>query len=58
MDVRKAFERCASLGEALQVGFAAVPVWNVVEVVHQDELTLDVVMQAEAGGPAIVLDCT
>jgi len=31
---------------------------SIVEVVHQDEYTLDVILQATPGGPAVVLDCT
>jgi hypothetical protein len=55
---QRAFERCGTLAEALQTGFALRPPWQVVDVVVQDEFTHDVVMQATPDGPAVVLVCT
>ena len=53
-EAQRAFERCGTLADVLKVRSG----WEVVEVIVQDEYTHDVVLQAVAGGPAIVLDCT
>lgn len=50
------FARCDTLAAAITRGLALG--WNVVEVIHQDEFTLDVVLLADPGGPAVVLDTT
>jgi hypothetical protein len=52
------FRRCATLGDAITTGLRLAPPWSIVEVVQQDEYTLDVVLQGDPDGPAIVLDCT
>ena len=55
---QRTFGRCDTLAAAIQTGFAQRPPWNVVEVVNQDEFTLDLILQAAPDGPAVVLDCT
>jgi hypothetical protein len=55
---QRLFGRCDTLATAIQVGFAQRPPWSVVDVINQDEFTLDVILQATPDGPAIVLDCT
>ena len=50
--------KCGTLAEAITAGLRMAPTWAIVDVIQQDEFTLDVVMQAEPDGPAIVLDCT
>jgi hypothetical protein len=58
MDPAAWFRSCASLGDAILRGIALRPAWAVVDVIHQDEYTLDVILQATPDGPAVVLDCT
>jgi hypothetical protein len=55
---RAAFATVGSLARAITVGLGLRPAWSVVDVVVQDEYTHDVVLQAAADGPALVLDCT
>lgn len=55
---RDALAACGSLADALRVGRELTPAWAVVDVVIQDEFTHDVIFEAGAGGPALVLDCT
>ena len=59
-ELAKRFRGCATLGDAIVIGLAQRPVWSVVDVIHQDEYTLDIVMVADGApdGPAIVLDST
>lgn len=58
MDPVALFRPCASLSDAILRGLTLRPTWSVVEVIHQDEYTLDVILQAAPDGPAVVLDCT
>jgi hypothetical protein len=53
-----AFQRCATLSDAIVVGLAQRPELIVIEVVVQDEFTHDVIFGVPGGGPVIVLDCT
>jgi hypothetical protein len=46
------------LASAIRIGLVAVPAWEVVDVVIQDEFTHDVVMTAPGVDAALVLDCT
>ncbi len=57
-DARARFAACGTLAEAIVAGLRLSPPWAVTDVVVQDEYTHDLVFQTDAGGPAIVLDCT
>ena len=57
-DLRARFAAAGSLATAIRIGLAEKPAWQVVDVVVQDEFTHDVIFESNAGGPAIVLDCT
>ena len=56
--MKRTFERCGTLAEAIVAGLRQTPEWKVVEVIVQDEYTHDVILQGVPDGPAIVLDCT
>ncbi len=56
--IRATFAACGTLAEAIVAGLRLTPPWSVVDVVVQDEFTHDVVMAADAGAAALVLDCT
>jgi len=57
-ELRARFAACATLAEAIVAGLRTSPSWEVVDVVVQDEYTHDLIFQAGAAGPAVVLDCT
>ena len=57
-DLRARLVAGGSLAAAIRIGLAEQPAWTVVDVVVQDEYTHDVIFVSDAGGPAIVLDCT
>ena len=59
MDQLKAFARAATLADAIRIGLAQRPPWQVIDVIAQDEYTHDVIFMPDGGeGRAIVLDCT
>ncbi len=57
-DVRARLAACGSLADAIVTGLRLAPPWQITDVIVQDEYTHDLVFQAAADGPAIVLDCT